>query len=151
MRFRGEHNQRVDDKCRMSIPSSFRALMDASGETSLVLVRAMRARCLQAYTVRDWEAREDQVMKLAPSNPAVQNVLRFQFASAQTVTPDSHGRVLLSPELRQYADLTPTQDVKVVGLVHRFEIWSRAAWDAEQARLEGSMETWEADVAALGL
>lgn len=151
MRFRGEHNQRVDDKSRMSIPSTFRALMEVSGETSLVLVRAMRAHCLQAYTVRDWEAREDEVMKLAPSAPAVQNLLRFQFASAQTVTPDSHGRVLLGQELRQYAGILPAQDVVVVGQVHRFEIWTRDAWAAEQAKLVESMESWEGAVAALGL
>lgn len=151
MRFRGEHNQRVDDKCRLSIPSAFRQLLETHGDPRLVLVKALRTRCLQAFTVPEWEAREDLLMKLPASDPVVQNILRFQVASAQMVEPDSHGRIVLAPALRTYAGIAAQTDAVVIGQVQRFEVWSGEAWTAEQNRIVETMSDWDQRIAALGL
>jgi MraZ protein len=156
MRFRGEHNQRVDDKCRLSIPSSFRQLLEQNGDSRLVLVKSTTHRCLQAFTARDWEAREDKVMSLPSSEPAVQKLLHFQFASAQAVEPDSHGRIVLAQALRTWAGITAKEEVVLIGQVRRFEVWSGAAWTTTQQEIENDMTgdalgAWNQALAELGL
>ena len=156
MRFRGEHNQRVDDKCRLSIPSSFRQLLEQNGDSRLVLAKSTLTRCLQAYTARDWEAREDRVMSLPSSDPAVQKLLHFQFASAQAVEPDGHGRIVLAPALRAWAGIAASKEVVIIGQVRRFEVWSGETWAANQASFEQAMTgdalgAWNQSLAELGL
>ena len=156
MRFRGEHNQRVDDKCRLSIPSSFRQVLESGGDARLVLAKSTLHRCLQAYTARDWEVREDRVMSLPPSDPNIQKLLHFHFASAQLVEPDGHGRVVLSPVLRSFAGVQPSSEVVLIGQVRRFEVWSGEAWNATQQDIEGSLtglalRDWNQALAELGL
>ena len=158
MRFRGEHNQRVDDKCRLSIPSAFRQLLEQNGDSRLVLAKSTLHKCLQAYTAKDWEAREDHVMSLPSSDPAVQKLLHFQFASAQAVEPDSHGRIVLAPALRTWANIVAKEEVVLIGQVRRFEVWSGAAWTATQQQIEGglfedgeALRAWNRSLADLGL
>lgn len=162
MRFRGEHNQRVDDKCRLSIPAAFRQVLETNGDSRLVLAKSTLHRCLQAYTARDWEAREDQVMGLPSSDPAVQTLLHFQFASAQAVEPDSHGRIVVAPALRLWAGIAAKEEVVLIGQVRRFEVWSGEAWQATQRQIEGAMfdqgaangealRAWNGALAELGL
>ncbi len=139
MRFRGEHNQRVDDKCRLSIPSAFRQVLEQNGDSRLVLAKSTLHRCLQAYTARDWEAREDHVMSLPASDPAVQRLLHFQFASAQAVEPDSHGRIVLAPALRAWAGIAAKDEVVLIGQVRRFEVWAGETWAATQRDIENTM------------
>lgn len=156
MRFRGEHNQRVDDKCRLSIPSSFRQLLEQNGDSRLVLAKSTLHRCLQVFTARDWEAREDKAMALPSSDPVVQKLLHFQFASAQAVEPDSHGRIVLAPALRTFAGIAAKDEVVVIGQVSRFEVWSGEAWTTTQREIENtllgdSLGAWNDALAERGL
>jgi MraZ protein len=45
---------------------------------------------------------------------------------------DAQGRVLIPPNLREYANLT--RDAVLIGQANRFELWDEAAWKARRAQ-----------------
>jgi MraZ protein len=153
MRFRGEHNQRSDAKCRVSIPAEFRRQLTSHGDARLVLVRSLHGGCAAVYPAQAWEAHEAKLLAMPQSQPAVKHVMRFQVASAVEVTPDGHGRVLLAQALRDYADIGPRSDVVVVGQGDRFELWNRGRWQAALAEAEAARagEDFGEVLAELGL
>ena len=61
---------------------------------------------------------------------------RFFFSGADEVEMDKQGRVLLAPNLREYAGLE--REIMVIGVSSRVEIWDREKWlsYSEQASSE---------------
>jgi MraZ protein len=55
---------------------------------------------------------------------------RIYLGSAMDVDIDGGSRVLLSPELRQWAGLD--KDLMLVGMGNRMEIWDRKRYDAQE-------------------
>ena len=151
IRFRGEHIQKVDDKCRLSIPSAFRQALEAHGDSRLVLCKSVSGGCIQVYTASDWEAVEDKILAAPPSDQAVRNLRRFQVASSVMAEPDGHGRVLLPTVLRAYAGVTASMEVVIASQINWFEVWQKDRWDAEQQRIESALPEWGNDLARLGL
>lgn len=151
IRFRGEHVQRVDDKCRLSIPASYRQALELHGDQRLVMVRSLTGGCVQVFPVQAWAAYEDKVLALPQSDPTVIRVQRFQMASSHTADPDGHGRVVLPPSLRAYAGVGPSSEVVIAGHIDKFEIWERGRWDVELAKIADDLPQWSADLVRLGL
>ena len=55
---------------------------------------------------------------------------------------DSHGRVLVPPKLREYADLT--RQAMLIGQGSRFELWDEPHWNERRdAWLQAGDETGE--------
>ncbi len=151
IRFRGEFAQRVDDKARLAIPSAYRTALEVAGDKQLILVRSVLGRCIAAWPLRDWQAYEDKILALPPSDPTVMKLLRFQVSGNTLVEPDSHGRVVLPPTLRQYARIEPSAEVMVVSTGNRFEVWAKELWGADQLDIEADIENWRTDLPRLGL
>jgi len=56
---------------------------------------------------------------------------RFFMGSATDVEIDSASRVLIPPELREWAGME--KDVKFMGMGSHFELWDKARYDAREA------------------
>jgi MraZ protein len=54
---------------------------------------------------------------------------RLLIGNAQEVELDGAGRILVSPELRQFANLD--KSVTLVGLGSKFELWDEAKWNEQ--------------------
>ena len=61
---------------------------------------------------------------------------RLFIASASHVEIDSAGRVLVAPELREWAGIE--RDVYLFGMGQRFELWDKARYDAHEATVMAS-------------
>ena len=125
---KGEYNHSVDAKGRMIVPSKLRERLGLS----FVVTRGMDG-CLNAYPNDEWELFENKLSKLPTTNAQARQFVRFFMGSADDVEVDNQGRVLLSPALRKFADIT--KDVTIVGMGDHVEIWSREKWD-EQNNVE---------------
>ena len=121
---KGEYNHSVDAKGRMIVPSKLRERLGLS----FVVTRGMDG-CLNAYPNDEWELFENKLSKLPTTNAQARQFVRFFMGSADDVEVDNQGRVLLSPALRKFADIT--KDVTVVGMGDHVEIWSREKWDEQ--------------------
>lgn len=85
-----------------------------------------------------WEPIRDRITTFSSFDPQTSLWKRLLVGFAEEVTPDSTGRVLLSPELRKFAGID--RRVMMVGQGSHFEIWSVEAWDAQLSRLEAQSD-----------
>jgi MraZ protein len=135
--FQGATQVNLDAKGRMAVPTRTRDPLTAGGTVKLVLT-AHPEGCLLLYPLPAWEPIRAKVMAF-PSLDRQSNLWkRLLVGFAEELEPDSAGRLLISPELRNYAGIT--RQVMFVGQGSHFEIWDLEAWKAglETIRSGGS-------------
>jgi MraZ protein len=127
--FQGAAALSLDVKGRLAIPARHRDALTAAGSGALVLT-AHPHRCLLLYPLPEWEPIRDRV--LAGSSLEKQSALlkRLLVGFARDETMDAAGRLLIAPELRQFAQMD--KQVWLVGQGNHFELWSDAGWQGQQ-------------------
>ena len=75
--------------------------------------------------------------------------VRYFFSGASECPIDRQGRILLPPNLREFAGLK--KEVVLLGLANRIEIWSKARWDAFLSESRENFETMAGKLSELGL
>lgn len=136
--FKGEFKHTVDTKGRLIIPSKFREYL---GDV-FVVTKGLDG-CLFAYDNQEWEAFE-QKLRALPLNKKDNRIFARHFlAGASDVEVDKQGRVLLPPNLREFAGLV--KDVVLVGMGNRIEIWDQDKW--KDAQLDEDDEETMEDIA----
>ncbi|MBN1961221.1 MAG: division/cell wall cluster transcriptional repressor MraZ [Deltaproteobacteria bacterium] len=156
--FSGLYEHTLDAKGRLSLPSHFRELLrncatdiptasSAQAETEktkaktcdaktsdaeLLIITTGIDRCLVAYPPARWREFEDKLAKLSQFDPAVVQLKRIYVAGATECPIDKHGRLLIPPMLREYAELK-TETVWA-GMVTTIEIWARERWNEQVAQ-----------------
>lgn len=127
--FQGAAALNLDAKGRMAIPARHRDALLALAEGRLVLT-AHPHRCLLLYPAPAWEPIRAKILA-APSLEAQSAMLRRLLVGfAVDSEMDAAGRLLVPPELRQYAALE--KQVWLVGQGSHFEIWSDVGWKQQQ-------------------
>lgn len=127
--FQGAAALNLDVKGRLAVPSRHRESLASSADGTLVLT-AHPHRCLLLYPLPAWEPIRDRVLQ-APSLEQQSALLkRLLVGYACEEEMDNAGRLLIPPELRQYAGLE--KQVWLVGQGSHFELWSDAGWQKQQ-------------------
>ncbi len=102
--FRGATKITLDDKGRVVVPAQHREQL-ASPAAGRVVVTVDRDPCLRIYAFPEWEKIEAQLNAMPSLHPQARRLQRLMIGHAQEMTVDSHGRLALTPELREYAGL----------------------------------------------
>ena len=126
--FQGASALNLDAKGRLAIPARHREALVAASGGQLVLT-AHPHRCLLLYPVAAWEPIRDKVLAASSFNPQAAGIKRLLVGHALEESIDSVGRLLISPELRKFAQLE--KQVWLVGQGSHFEIWSDAGWQKQ--------------------
>ena len=132
--FRGRYEHTIDPKGRLSIPSRYREELVARRIDTLVLSEGDH--CVSAFPLDAWERLEENLRQHSLFSPDRRNVVRVMVASAKECPVDRAGRVLIPPELREFAGLK--KDVMIAGALDIFEIWSLDRWTDHRQSLLGS-------------
>jgi MraZ protein len=127
--FQGATALSLDVKGRLAIPARHREALVEASDGQLVLT-AHPHRCLLLYPEPAWLPIRDKVLATSSLNPQAASIKRLLVGNARDETLDSAGRLLIAPELRQFAGLE--KQVWLVGLGSHFEIWSDIGWQKEQ-------------------
>ncbi|MDR1162595.1 MAG: division/cell wall cluster transcriptional repressor MraZ [Candidatus Accumulibacter sp.] len=130
--FQGATALNLDAKGRLAIPARHRDSLVAASDGQLVLT-AHPHRCLLLYPVDAWAPIRDRVLAASSLNPHSAAVKRLLVGNARDEALDSAGRLLVAPELRQFAQFE--KKVWLVGQGSHFEIWSDAGWQKEQEKV----------------
>ncbi|MEM7073456.1 MAG: division/cell wall cluster transcriptional repressor MraZ [Pseudomonadota bacterium] len=156
--FRGEFNQKVDGKGRMSIPADFRAVL-ADGdprcpENSLprlvVLHGPHLKNCLQAYTIDAMAEIEEGIRNLPRGSTARKQASRMILGKSWDTEVDKDGRIVLPQRLRQQIGLD--REAVMVAMGDYFEIWNAATYaDQEAAETDAWLEDLPDDFDPLSL
>lgn len=133
--FLGVNTLNLDAKGRMAIPAKHReALADCCASRIVVTINPTE-KCLWMYPENEWHEIAAKLSRLPTLNRQNQTLQRMLLGHASELEMDGQGRILLSTELREYAQMT--KKIWVVGEGHKFEIWSDELW---QANLPGWMD-----------
>ena len=118
----GEYKHGLDAKNRLFIPSKHR---EELGEF-FVVAKSIREKCLRVYSMSEWEAYIRPIENLDGKDK--ERIVRALSRNAAQVTPDSQGRVVLTPDLITYAEID--KNAYIVGCGRYSEIWSEVNYEA---------------------
>lgn len=124
MRFLGNIEAKVDAKGRAFLPSTFRKVLAASGEASLVLRKDIFEDCLVLYPESVWNERIDALrLKLSRWNRREQMIYRQYVSDVETISLDGNGRFLIPKRYLKLAGIE--QEVNFIGMDDCIEIWAK--------------------------
>ena len=127
--FRGATKVTLDAKGRLAIPSRYRERITTRAEGHLVAT-VDRDYCLLIYPMPDWEEIERKLVRLPALNPQARRLQRLMVGYATELEMDSHGRILLTRELREFAGLD--RQAMLIGQGNKFELWDEERWNARR-------------------
>ena len=130
--FRGATKVTLDAKGRMVIPSRYRDELMERAQGKLIFT-VDKDQCLLLYPLPEWEQVERKLMSLPSMHARSRKLQRLMVGHATDLELDGHGRILLPPELREFAGLG--QYGMLIGQGNRFELWDETRWN-------GRREVW---------
>ena len=118
----GTYTPKIDAKGRMALPAKLRSQLGAG----LVMARGQE-RCVYLLPQSEFRRIAIQIQHTSMGDKAARDYLRVFLSGAVDQDPDKQGRVLVPQMLRDYANLG--DDIVVIGVGTRAEIWNREAWE----------------------
>jgi MraZ protein len=122
--FLGEYEATLDAKGRFLLPAGLKKQLPENA-MPFVINRGFE-KCLTLYPQTSWEPIYAQISKLNDFDPKVREFRRFFMNGATEVEPDTAGRLLLPPNLKEYAGLS--KDIVLVSAVDKIEVWDSATY-----------------------
>jgi len=139
--FYGEFEHTIDRKGRVIIPAKFRQTLRAKEIETLFLTRGLDV-CLLLLPEPEWRTLEVRLKEVSFTKAVGRTFNRLFFSGATEVRPDGLGRVLIPKNLKEFAQIK--QDVVIVGISNRIEIWAKDKWqeyyDSSRQRYEQAAE-----------
>lgn len=142
--FMGEYNHTVDKKGRLIMPAKFREMLN----DKFIITKGLD-HCLFVYPIDEWEFIEQKLKSLPFTQKDARAFVRFFFSGALETEIDKQGRILIPPNLREFAKIH--KEVVVIGVSTRIEIWSREEWESYRNDAELSYEQIAEKMVELGL
>ncbi len=144
-RFRGESRHKVDAKGRVSIPASFRRVIEAadpawtSGDApELVIVYGdHRRNYLECYTIEAINEVDDKIDALPRGSMERRMLQRLFHGQSFPTSVDETGRLVLPAKLRQKIGLD--KEAFFIAAGDTFQIWEPDTYEAEEA---AKTEAW---------
>jgi MraZ protein len=138
--FAGEFRCKMDDKGRFFIPSSIRELLDKGkpDQTKSVMFVRGQTECLWLYALPDWEQKLSRARESLDDD---QSRLFMHFIVSETTASeiDRSGRICVPRRLRELSGIE--DEIVVIGMYDRMEVWSLEEWNSYLARMEEKYET----------
>lgn len=141
--FMGEYNHTVDKKGRLIMPAKFREMLN----DKFIITKGLD-HCLFVYSMDEWEIIEQKLKTLPFTQKDARAFVRFFFSGALETEIDKQGRILIPPNLREFAKIH--KEVVVIGVSTRIEIWSQEEWETYRNDAELSYEQIAEKMVELG-
>jgi MraZ protein len=123
--FYGQYDHTLDSKDRVIIPAKFREIFKEHYVERFFVTRGLD-RCLFVFTEEEWKTQERRFRGMPFTNEQSRKFNRLYFSGAVEVIADKQGRILIPGYLKGYADIK--EDVVIIGVSDRMEIWSKEKW-----------------------
>ena len=135
--FYGEYQHSLDNKDRVIIPAKFREIFKENYVEKFFITRGLD-QCLFVFTEESWKVQEKKFRDLSFTKGEARKFNRLFFSGAGEVICDKQGRILIPSYLKSYADIK--EDVVIIGVSDRIEIWSKSKWDEFFEQNKGNFE-----------
>ncbi|AZQ66370.1 transcriptional regulator MraZ [Silicimonas algicola] len=145
-RFRGESVQKVDAKGRVSIPASFRRVLEdcdpnwSDGKApELVIVYGDESRdYLECFTIDSANDVDEQIGRLPRGAPARKKLEKLFNGQSLPASVDETGRIVLPAKLRQKIGIDG--EAYFIAMGDTFQIWKPETFEAQDAEVEEALE-----------
>ena len=138
--FAGEFPCKLDDKGRFAVPASLRERFAVPGNPETkkaVLVKSQQEQCLWLFPVQFWyELLEMQRQRLTEGESRL--FMHYMVSNVIEAEIDRASRVLIPRKLRDEAGIG--DDVVLVGMYDRLEVWEGSVWQDHLSQLEEEHE-----------
>ena len=134
--FSGTYAPKLDEKGRFIIPAKFREVFDADGVCTLT--HGLDG-CLWLYSKPVWHEVSANLSKLSDIREGERRLKRYFVGGAKDCELDKQGRILIPPELRDFAKIKG--EICLVGIGNKIEIWSAAEFTRYDDERDVSPET----------
>jgi len=129
--FIGNIEARLDEKGRIFIPAGYRKILGEMESRRIIMRRDTDNECIIFYPEQVWNDKVGQLRQaLNEWDPDDQMILMQFMAEAESLEPDSQGRVLL--QKKNVEMIGAQQDVLFVGMLDRFALWSPSVFRDKQ-------------------
>lgn len=135
--FLGEYYHSLDGKGRVVMPAGFRRGL----EDGCVITKGQDGQ-LVIFPTGEFEARAAEVMA-ERQNRSGRRFSRTVFSGADLQDLDKSGRVLVKPDLREFASLEVGSEIAVIGVYGHVELWNKERYVTD--REEGDRRYLEED------
>jgi MraZ protein len=126
-RFFGSYEHSLDAKGRLILPAKLRGPFVAGGFLSPHLEG-----CLGLWPAEAFEKEIEKRLAQAAGDAVERNEVREWAAAVFEADIDRQGRMVVPAHLRAYAGLE--DEVLVIGMIDRVELWSPSAWASKARR-----------------
>jgi MraZ protein len=149
LRFRGESRHKVDGKGRVSIPATFRRVLEAGDPNfteglhpELVIVYGdTRRKYLECYTMQAIEEVDEKIEALPRGSVERKMLQRLFNGQSHSTSVDETGRLVLPAKLREKIGLST--EAFFIGAGDTFQIWEPGTFEAEE---QAATEEWLDDL-----
>ena len=135
--FYGEYAHSLDKKGRLIVPAKFREIFKEHYAEKFYITRGLD-KCLFVFTEEEWKNQERQFKDMSFTRQESRKFNRLYFSGACDVTCDKQGRILVPQYLKEYAEIK--EDVMIIGVSDRIEIWFKEKWKEFFKNSMGSFE-----------
>lgn len=119
---------KIDAKGRVSVPASFRAVLNKEGFDGIYCYPSLDDDALDAGGQRLMD-RNSALIDGVPDSPERDLLSMALYGASENITIDQDGRVILSERLREHARIEG--HVTFVGLGEKFQIWEPGRFKAQ--------------------
>jgi MraZ protein len=136
----------IDKKGRIAIPARYREDLKNQNHNQIVVTKDPQYPSLKIYSYSEWNKISLKLQSLQGLDPIVRNLQWTILGNAHQSDIDIDGRMLvrITSDLQKYSEITNENQVALVGMGNKFEIWNIQNWEMRQTG--GSMSTEILDV-----
>lgn len=124
----GVYECSIDAKARLLLPSAFKKQLTPVLEKGFVVKRSVFHKCLELYTMEEWNVLVKDVNKLNRFKKKNVDFIRMFNAGVKPVELDSSGRLLLPKDLMTYAGIS--KNIVMSAAVNMIEIWDKDRYES---------------------
>jgi MraZ protein len=133
----GEYEHTLDEKGRFLLPSAFREQLQLEGNGVVFLKGPEQS--VWIYSLQEWGAVLERT-KAKLDEDQSRLFMHFVVSEAGTSDVDKAGRILIPGRLRKLVPVEEDQEVVLVGLYSRLELWNPTEWRRYLAQTEDKYE-----------
>jgi MraZ protein len=123
--FAGQYYCKIDEKGRFVVPSPIREEIENNGNCLMFLKGQDMP--VSAYTNPEWESILEKA-KQSLDEDQRRLFMYHMVSEASGSEMDKAGRILIPGRLRKLIPVDEDQEVVIIGMFHRLEVWNPSEW-----------------------